>query len=510
MFPNDSNLEAMFTFESDKNPLPEEPPFHILILGDWSGDGHKKELSERKPIVVDRDTFDEVLNRIKPIVDLDLEEDSNNNLTLQFTELDDFHPDNLFRNLSVFSELRNLRKRLLNSDTFDSAANEVRDWFNTESESAIESDVNLEPKEKTSPNSENLLDQILSGGQSETSAKPQKVDNTELGRLISKVVAPHLIKIDENEQSKLVATVDQATSELMRKILHHPQFQELESAWRGLYFLVKRIESDIDLKIFIYDISKDELSDELKSVNNLTETNLYRCLIRETIETPGGQPFSVVAGNYSFGINVDDIATLMRLGKLSSAADAPFVGYIQPQMFGIDSFGQKFEFSDFKFSENSTEGKLWTALRSVPEANYLGLSPMKFLARLPYGEDTDTTEVFSFEEFTGLESHDNYLWINPCFAAAYLFAKSYSLYNWEMNQALQTEIVNLPLHVYQENHESKTKPCAEIVLTENLAERILEQGLMPLISFRDSDYIRLGRFQSISSKTTNLGGRWNN
>ena len=508
MFPNDSNLETQFTLKNEATPLPEDPPFHILVLGDWSGKGVLKGLIERKPIVIDRDNYDDVMNRLNVCVELDLQEDGNNNLTLQFKELDDFHPDNLFRNLPVFSELRDIRKRLLNSDTFQSAANEVRDWFNLEGKNAIDSAEKTDITEAPQIDSENLLDQVLSQP-GETSAKPQKVDNTELGRLISKVVTPYLIRVDENEQSKLVAAVDEATSELMRKILHHPLFQELESAWRGLYFLVRRVETNNELKIFIFDISKDELSDNLKSVNSLADTSLYRWLIRETIEISGGEPFSVVAGNYSFGINVDDVATLMRLSKLSAAADASFISFIQPQMFGINSFGQDFEFSGFKFSESTDEGKLWTALCSVSESNYLGLLPMKFLARLPYGEATDSTEVFSFEEVTDILPHENYVWINPCFAVSYLLAKSFQQSGWEMAQSLLNDIENLPIHIYQVDNESKTKPCAEIVLTENLAEKILGQGLMPLISFRDSDRVRLARFQSISSTTKSLGGRWN-
>jgi predicted component of type VI protein secretion system len=77
-----------------------------------------------------------------------------------------------------------------------------------------------------------------------------------------------------------------------------------------------------------------------------------------------------------------------------------------------------------------------------------------------------------------------------------------------MGQALQTDIENLPLHTFQEANEPRTKPCAEIVLTENLAKSILEQGLMPLISFRDSDRIRILRIQSISSTANKLCGRW--
>lgn len=345
--------------------------------------------------------------------------------------------------------------------------------------------------------------------ESAASTKPQKIDNSELGRFVSKIVSPYLIKIDENEQSKLIAAVDETISELMRTILHHPKFQTLESAWRGLYFLVRRLETDVDLKVYILDVSKEELTDNLKSVNSLADSFLYRWLITQSIETLGSESFSVVGGNYSFGVNVDDIALLLRIAKLASAANAPFISYIQPEMFGIKDFSEQIESSQFKIQEDSTESKLWSALRATPETNYLALSPMKILTRMPYGEKSDSIETFSFEEFTVNRNHLSYLWMNPCFASILLLAQSYRLYGWEMGQALRREIENLPMHIYQEDGETKTKPCAEIVLTESGLETILEAGLMPLVSFRDSEKVRLARFQPVSSLSTNLSGKWN-
>src|SRR5690242_20087136 len=105
MFPNDSSFESEFTFEKSAVPVSEEPPFHALMLGDWSGNKNRKDLNSRRPVVVDRDNFDDVLKKLNVSLDLDLKGDGQDFLSLQFTELDDFHPDNLFRQISLFSEL---------------------------------------------------------------------------------------------------------------------------------------------------------------------------------------------------------------------------------------------------------------------------------------------------------------------------------------------------------------------------------------------------------------------
>jgi type VI secretion system protein ImpC len=503
MFPNDSDFESEFTFENAAVPLPEVPPFHALILGDWSGGTNIKDLYERQAIVIDRDNFDDVLKKLNVGLHLDLSGDENNFLHLQFSELDDFHPDNIFRNVPLFSELRDVRRRLTNQDTFDNAANEVRSWFFSTSENFVnDSEIQSQIDDSPPIDSNNLLDMILTQtNSSATSGKPLIVDNSELGRFVSKIVSSHLIKIDEDEQSKLIAAVDETISELMRTILHHSQFQALESAWRGLYFLVKRLETSPDLKVFIFDVSQQDLTDNLKSVNNLNDCFLYHQLAIES--------FSIIAGNYSFGISVDDIASLMRIGKLANDFNSPFISYFKPEIFGVKNFLEQNEAFNFDVLEDSKEGKLWKALRLSPEANFIGLSPMRILMRMPYGLATDSIETFTFEEFKEDVNSENLLWTNPCFAIVLLFGQSFSLNGWDMTENFLRNIENLPFYIYRKNGDLKTVPCAEIVLTENILEKILAQGLMPFISYRDCSNIRLASFQSISLSKTKLGTFWN-
>lgn len=517
MFPTETSFESKVSLETQAVPIPEEPPFRLLLLGDYSGRENLSNLTgatlpESIPLEIDRDNYEDLMGKLNVGLRLNLQEGAGDTLVLNFRELDDFHPDRIFQQISLFSDLRDVRQRLLDPDTFRSAAAEVRSWFDEVSDESTDKTADSDASSDEDPfeATGNLLDDILGQVGSESPArKPQTNTSPALSDFISDLVEPHIIRTDEGEQEKLLAVVDESTSELMRKILHHRDFQELEASWRGLSLLVRRIETGTDLKISILDISQNELSDSLRSSENLSDINLYKIFVEAAVNTPGGEPWTAMCGNYEFSLNVDDTATLMRLGKLGGAANAPFLSQIKPQMFGIESLAEVPETSKWNYSDDSIEGKLWTTLRTISEAPFIGLTTPRFLGRLPYGEDTEPTEIFSFEEFTSDNTGDNYLWTNSSFICALLLSQSYSAFGWEMGRSLFQEVEGLPIHMYKVDGELKTKPCAEIEMTHTACDLLLEQGLMPLISFRNTDRVRLGGFQSIAFPAKDLSGRWN-
>ncbi|MGI8640143.1 MAG: type VI secretion system contractile sheath domain-containing protein [Pyrinomonadaceae bacterium] len=512
MFPSDTDFETEVTLESKANSLADDEPFCILLLGDWSGREFHSTSSdsfESRPIEIDRDNFDDVIRKFGIKINLDLQSNVNSTVTIYIEEFDDFHPDKIFQQLSYFSHLRDIRRRLLDPDTFNNAANEVSSWFNSSGE---EKTVSIEKSVQTSESQtvpDNLLDQILNQtAQSDFAPQTQTAESSELSALIGKLVKPYLIHADEEEQAKLVAIVDEATGKLMREILHHPQFQALESAWRGLYFLVKRVETDADLKIFLYDISKTELSDNLKSVDNLADSSFYRLLNDDAFDNSAAKNWAVICGNFDFHVNVDDTAMLMRLAKISKVFNAPFISHIIPKSFDNYLLSQVSN-TNFDISFEPNETRLWDAIRSIPESSYIGLAFPRFLARLPFGEKTEPLETFAFEEFDTSFAANKYLWINPVFACALLLAESFSLQGWAMENRFQNQIDNLPFHIYQEDDETPIKKSMEVVLTQKVCLDLLELGIMPFISFQNSDIIRLPRFQSISLSVPFLSGKWN-
>lgn len=494
---NDTGLEAAFTLENERSGIVDEPPFHILALGDWSGDGESRPVRERRPVEIDRDNFDDVMRRMNAAADLDFEDGSS--LRLEFGSLDDFHPDEIFRRVGMFDQLRSVRKKLRSEDTYNSAAYEARQLFGIRR--------SVEETTADEPAADNLLDAILAKPEGGAAAPKPKLSG-ELGSLISELVRPHLVRVDEDEQQTLLSAVDSATSGLMRTILHHRKFQALEAAWRGLYFLVRRTSTSSDLKIFALDMSKADLTDDLKQTDDLTTSGLYAIMVRDAVQTPGGQPWAAVCADHSYSPDVNDIAALMRVAKIAAAAGAPFISHVRPDILGVHSLYEDPDPAHWNAASDGASAKLWFALRGQPEAVYLGMTMPRFLARLPYGSDTDPLENFNFEEFDEATEHDHYVWANGCFAATTLLAESFSESGWQMGRSLKQDLEGLPVHVYEDAGETVFKPCSEILMTDESVNKLMEAGLMPLVSFRSTDRVKLARFQSIADPVTGLRGRW--
>ena len=81
--------------------LSPETPFRILVVGDFSGRANRQlsePLAGRRAHAIDRDNFDTVVQKLNPSLNV-------GSMTLGFTTLDDFHPDQLFKRVPAFSKL---------------------------------------------------------------------------------------------------------------------------------------------------------------------------------------------------------------------------------------------------------------------------------------------------------------------------------------------------------------------------------------------------------------------
>jgi type VI secretion system protein ImpC len=461
-------------------PQPEraEPdsPFRVLILGDFSGRANRglfeTRLGTRRPVPVDRDNFEAVLEKMRPELAFSLATSSA--LSIRFKELEDFHPDRLFARLDLFQALRETRERLADSATFAAAA-------------AALQPAPAPPPTPVAP-AKVTLDDLLD----EDGARPEPARAPDhWSAMIRDIVAPHLVPGSDPRQAEMISKVDAATSEAMRALLRQPAFQELEAAWRAVFFLVQRLETGAELKLYLLDVSKSELAAELEAArDDLRLSDLWRILVEETVRTPGGQLWTVLAGDYFFNHSPGDLKLLARVGAIAREAGAPFLAGSSPKML-----------------ENIT-ASAFLQIRKLPQAPWIGLALPRFLLRLPYGKDTSPAESFAFEEVQAAPEHESYLWGNPAFACVCLLGEAFNRAGWDMRPGVVREIGGLPLHVYREDGESKVKPCAEVLMTEQGADALLENGIMPLASLREQDTVRLIRFQSIADPAAALAGRW--
>ena len=147
-----------------------------------------------------------------------------------------------------------------------------------------------------------LLEQIIR----ETNLDPQD-EGYEAARLgVSAFIEEMLKPSFAGEQVKKI-TVDRMIAELDRRlsaqtdeILHNSQFQELESAWRGLGLLVDRTDFRENISVEMLHVSKDELLDDFLDASEITQSSLYKLAYTAEYGQFGGKPLGAVIGNYYF------------------------------------------------------------------------------------------------------------------------------------------------------------------------------------------------------------------
>jgi type VI secretion system protein ImpC len=452
-----------------------DTPFRILVLGDFGASA-----GSARPVFIDRDNFDEVMGRLK--VGLELPGAG----ALRFKEVDDFHPDHLFESLDLFHGLRELRARVEDPETFRKTASELM-------EPVEESRRRGEPKPEVPIDflsSGSLLDDVVESTEERSGSAAAPVRRSDpFQKYLQAIVAPHIVPRPDPKQAEMLQQVDAAIAAQIRALLHERRFQALEAAWRALFFLVRHTETNAQLKIFLWNLPKKTLAEDLLPATDLKKTAMYRVLVQETVATPGAQTWALVAGNYTFGASNEDIEMLGRIALLAATGRSPMIARAGEALLG-----------------GGEDLAGWSELVTIPEARYLGLALPGFLLRLPYGKATSATERFPLEEIPGEPKHQEYLWGNPAFACARLIAEAFSESGWDMRPGDALDIGGLPAHVYKKDGEPVMKPCAEVLMTHGEAEALMERGLIPLCSMKDSDRVHVAGFRSITGKP--LAGRW--
>ena len=470
-----------------------EAPFRMLVIGDFSGWENRrvvKPLGGRHPISIDTDNFDDVLGAMGAELKLPDPVEAGQSVNLSFSKLGDFHPDGLFERVPVFAAARHLRERLLNPATFESAARELGGAMGDgpATSSSASPPPNAESESET-------LERLLGKGRGPSQPTAGVAGSVDVNAFIKNIIAPYIVPNTKPQQAALVAGLDDAISRQMRGILHHPDFQALESAWRGLDFLVRNVEWSETLQLYVLDATREEFRQDL-AADDLSHTAAYRLLVEETVGTPGGGPWAALIGNYTFDQMPADAEWLARMAAIAEHAGAPFIAAAGPG------------FLDMRGATPAADRESWESLRCLPSAAWIGLALPRFSLRLPYGKGMDAIDKFDFEENPVPPSHDRYLWGNPAFGCACLLGQSFAQSGWEFSPDDNLELRGLPLHVYKEHGESKMTPCAEVWLSDADYEGLLGRGLMPFFSIRGQDAVRLARFQSLTQPPTALPGRW--
>jgi type VI secretion system protein ImpC len=336
-----------------------------------------------------------------------------------------------------------------------------------------------------------ILDDILS----ETKLTPTD-DGYDVTRMGIKALLKELLspkhqneKVDKAFADALIAEIDEKISRQVDVVLHHPAFQKLESAWRGLKFAVDHTDFRENIKVEVLNVSKADLVADFEDAPEITKSGLYKIAYTAEYGTFGGKPYGAMFSNYEFGPGPQDIQLLQNCASVAAMAHAPFFGAGGPQFFGDQDFLKLPNLRDLHAIFEGPQYTKWNSFRTSEDSRYVGLCMPRFLLRLPYGNKTQPAKNFSYEEDV-VGRHERYCWGNAAYAMASRVADSFAKFRWCPNiigPQAGGSVEDLPLHQYEAMGEIQTKCPTEVQISERREFELSEEGFIALTFRKDAD-----------------------
>ncbi|HYH10579.1 MAG TPA: type VI secretion system contractile sheath large subunit [Thermoanaerobaculia bacterium] len=381
-----------------------------------------------------------------------------------------------------------------------------------------------------------MLDAILKNGKlvraGDDRPEDQQAQRTKAMKLLKEFIGQLLddakMKADEKSDTielikRQIKRIDEEIGKGVDKILHNTKFQELEAAWRGLRYLVYNTETSTRLKLRLMPVKREVLVNDLKNAPDVDQSVLFKKVYEEEYGTYGGNPFSLLIGDFKFTRSTPDLELLKNIAKVASGAHTPFISAADPDLFGMRSFTELGNPRDLAKVFESTELAAWRSFRESDDARYITLTLPRFLLRTPYGENTDPVDGFSMTEDMIDESiayvepdlpkniekkkkeealqrakdrrerkHSKYLWGNSAYVLGQRITNAFAMYGW--CAAIRGpegggKVTGLPLHTFETLEGDKAmKIPTEVSITDRREKELDGLGFISLVHCKGTDY----------------------
>ncbi len=443
-------------------------PVRIALLGDFGAGAAAgrldtgSDLARHKPKSVEFDSLEDWLGQQGLTLNLPIGA-KRGGVEVVLNDLESFHPDTLFRELDLFKKLGDLRKRLNNTATFEKAAAEVAKLAGVKKK-ASRAGRGARARGAAPAAGARLDDFARLTGRSSAPA------GGSIDALLRDVVGPFVVPSAKPEKAGLLATLDAAIADGMRAVLHQADFQAAESLWRGVDFLLRRLETGPMLQVHLIDCSAEEFAADLSAGDDLSETGLYRLLVEQPGQAKDGG-YTYVAGLYDFEATPPHTELLGRMAKIADAAGASFF-----TAMAVDDFANP------KKPPHPLVAEAFNALKALPEAKRLSLLGPRFLLRHPYGKRSDPISSFGFEEFTLADGLAGMLWGHPALLALTVLA----------GQGGTPTVTDLPFHHYVDaDGDTTALPCTERFISAAAVSALGGWGVGALVAHKGEPSVRL-------------------
>ena len=275
-----------------------------------------------------------------------------------------------------------------------------------------------------------LLDNIVQATRIKPGEESYSITKKGVESLLGQLFTPgrEAGRVSHSVINDLIAEIDRKISQQVDEILHHAEFQKLESAWRSLKFLVDRTDFQENIAIELLNVNKEDLLADFEDAPDITKSGLYKTAYSAEYGTYGGTPYGAIIGNYEFGPGAQDVRLMQYLASVASVSHSPFIGAAAPSFFGVDGYHELPQLKDLRSVLDGPKYAKWKGFRESADSRYVGLVLPRFMLRLPYGPETQPVKGFSYKENVSASHSPDTFGGNAAFAFATRLTDSFAKY----------------------------------------------------------------------------------
>ena len=358
-----------------------------------------------------------------------------------------------------------------------------------------------------------ILDRIVQEGKMAVEPSQKAYAKTLLGQFATQILDEGMKAAPDKGVvamiNERVAEIDRILTDQLNAIMHHEEFQKIEGSWRGLHDMVMGTETGPTLKLRLLNVSKKELLKDLESAVDHDMSVLFKKIYEEEYGTFGGNPYSLLIGDYYFGRHPQDFALLQRLSKVAAAAHAPFISAAAPSLFDMGEFTELGVPRDMSKIFESAELTSWRGFRESVDSRYVALVLPRYAARLPYGAKTRPVENFNFEEDVNGKDHSKYLWANSAYQLGLRITDAYAKHSW--TTAIRGvegggKVSGMTAHTYKTDEGDVVLKCpTEVTITDRREKELNDLGFIAVVNSKGSDFAAFFGGQTVNKpKVYNL------
>ncbi|MCR4310534.1 MAG: type VI secretion system contractile sheath large subunit [Deltaproteobacteria bacterium] len=353
-----------------------------------------------------------------------------------------------------------------------------------------------------------LIEEIVQATKLKPADESYSIARKGVEALIAQLLEPgrEISKVTKAVLDEMVTEIDKKMSLQLDAVIHCEEFQKIESAWRGLRFMVDRTDFRENIKVEVLNVNKEQLLEDFEDAPEITKSGLYKLAYTAEYGQFGGRPYGAMIGNYEFSPAPQDVKLLQYVASVATMGHAPFIAAAGSTFFGVTDYTVLPNLKDIKSILEGPQFTKWQAFRESEDARSVALTLPRFLLRLPYGPDTLPIKRFNYQEDVSA-GHSLYTWGNAAFAFASRLTDSFAKYRMCANIIGPQgggAVEDLPLHQYQAMGAVQTKIPTEVLISERREFELAEEGFIALTMRKGSDNAAFFSANSIQ-KPKNFG-----